>query len=85
MFFILYFLFVLFYTFIFVELKHKMFKRTFKLNQVSEFNYGTNSNAKTRKNKKVNREQINGLLSNDSIVKFCKDNIIQQNDIDNKG
>ena len=73
------------HTFIFAELKHKMFKRTFKLNQVSEFNYGTNSNAKTRKNKKVNREQINGLLSNDSIVKFCKDNIIQQNDIDNKG
>ena len=75
----------LIHTFIFVELKHKMFKKTFKLNQVSEINFFTNRHAETRKTEKVNREQINELLSNDSIVKFCKDSIIQQNDINNKG
>ena len=62
-----------------------MFKRISKPNQVSEINSFTNSHSKTRKLDKINPEKINGSLSNSSIVKFCKESIIQQNDINNKG
>ena len=54
-----------------------MFIRT--LNQVSKQSYSTNSDAKARTPKKANHEQNVELLSN--IVKFCKENIMQQNDI----
>ena len=62
-----------------------MFKRISIPNQVSEINSFTYSHAKRRKLEKMNSEQINGLLSNSSIVKFCKESIIQQNDINKKG
>ena len=59
-----------------------MFIRT--LNQVSKQSYSTNSDAKARTPKKANHEQNVELLSNNSIVKFCNENIMQQNDINNK-
>ena len=62
-----------------------MFKRISKPNQVSEINSFTNSHAKTRKLEEMDNEQTNWLLSNSSIVKFCKESIIQENDINNKG
>ena len=70
---------------ILAELEYKMFKTTSKPNQVSETNSFTNSHAKRRKLEKMNSEHINGLLSKSYIVKFCKENIIQQNEINNKG
>ena len=57
----------------------------FKPIQVSEISSFTYSHAKKRKPQKMNSEQTNGLLSNNSIVKFCKESIIQQNEINNKG
>ena len=62
-----------------------MFKRISKPNQVSEINSFTNTHAKTQKHEKMDNEQTNGLLSNSFIVKFCKESIIQRNDINNKG
>ena len=62
-----------------------MFKRISKPNQVSEINFFTYSHANKRKLEKMNSEQTNGLLSNNFIVKFCKESIIQQNAINNKG
>ena len=62
-----------------------MFKRTSKPNQVSGINSFTNSHSKTRNLDKIDPEQINESLSNISIVKFCKESITQQNDINNKG
>ena len=70
---------------ILAELEYKMFKTTSKSNQVSDTNSFTNSHAKIRKLEKMNSEHINGLLSKSYIVKFCKENIIQQNEINNKG
>ena len=62
-----------------------MLKRTSKHNQASEPSFSTNSDAKMVTLEKLNLEQNNGLLSNISIVKFCKENITQLNNINNKG
>ena len=62
-----------------------MFKRTSKRNQVSEQSSSTNSNVKMIILEKLKREQSNGILSNKSILKFCKENIMQLNDTNNKG
>ena len=62
-----------------------MFERTSKHNQVSEPSSSTNSNAKMIILENMKREQNNGLISNNSIVEFCKENITQLNDTNNKG
>ena len=62
-----------------------MFKRTSKHNQASEPSSSTNSDAKMISLENLNREQNNGLISNNSIVKFCKENITQLNDTNKKG
>ena len=62
-----------------------MFKRISKPNQVLDINSFTNSHTNSRKLDKINPEQINGSLSNKFIVKFFKESIIQQNEINNKG
>ena len=62
-----------------------MSKRISLPNQVSEINSFTNRHAKERKLEIMDKEQTNGLLSNNSIVKFCKESIIQQNDVNKKG
>ena len=62
-----------------------MIKRTSKHNQVSEPSSSTNSDAKMVTLKNLNHEQKKRLLSNNSIVKFCKENITQLNDTNKKG
>ena len=62
-----------------------MFERTSKHNQVSESNSSTNGVAKTTTLENLNHEQNHGLLFNNSIVMFCKENIKQQNDFSKKG
>ena len=62
-----------------------MCKRISKANQVLETNSFTNSHVKIRKLEKMNSEQNNGSLSNSFIVKFCKESIIKQNNINIKG
>ena len=62
-----------------------MIKRTSKHDQVSEPSSSTNSNAKMIILKNMKREQNKGVLSNNSILKLCKENITQLNDTNKKG
>ena len=62
-----------------------MLKRTSKHNQASEPSSSTISDAKMMILENLNREHNNGLLSNNSIVKFCKEDITQLNDTNKKG
>ena len=62
-----------------------MFERSSKHNQVSEPSSSTNSDAKMISLENLNSEQNNGLISNNSILKLCKENITQLNDTNKKG
>ena len=62
-----------------------MFEKTSKHNQVSEPSSSTNSNAKMIILENIKREQNNGFLYKNSIVKFCKENIALLKDTNKKG
>ena len=62
-----------------------MFEKTSKHNQVSEPSSSTNSNAKMIILENIKREQNNGLLYKNFIVKFCKENIALLKDTNKKG
>ena len=62
-----------------------MLERSSKHNKVSEPSFSTNSDAKMITLESFNHGQKNGLLYINSIVKFCKENIMQLNNINNKG
>ena len=62
-----------------------MFKRISVANRALKTNSFTNSHVKIRKLENMKSEQNNGSLSNSYMVKFCKESIIKQNNINIKG